>query len=423
MANLGSWSERSPSLTSSLSSRSSSPSGPRTPAIGSTAMAGQFDSENSRKGGNAVLARQQALLERTSSTNGLSRRGSVQNMKTSFNDASANKNDRPFPGSFSRAHSPASHSVPRSAAISDRYRPQSPETSSTTSTPRQSRVPLSTLPNSSAGPKMNYGSSTSSAPSTPSHRVSRFNSTSQVSSPRANPPPTKDLDAPASWSSPMARSRSADSAPEATPPSIRTRTQSQSSSSLYRVPSLDRSHSPSLSNPSTPTGYSSVVSASQRSTHRYTRSLESSPSIDHGSPAPSEMNNHYHGGGGHSRRALDRLSEHWDQEGPLLDEQDMQPASPSPSSHRPLSPMTFGSPDIDRQKEIHMPGYIDMHRGKGASGRVVLARKATVSAGGWVLPSNSVRAMDISRHHVVAYEYLSHVAEYAVFSQSNKDRG
>lgn len=70
-----------------------------------------------------------------------------------------------------------------------------------------------------------------------------------------------------------------------------------------------------------------------------------------------------------------------------------------------------------------MPGYIDMHRGKGASGRVVLARKATVSAGGWVLPSNSVRAMDISRHHVVAYEYLSHVAEYAVFSQSNKDRG
>ena len=50
--------------------------------------------------------------------------------------------------------------------------------------------------------------------------------------------------------------------------------------------------------------------------------------------------------------------------------------------------------------------------GKGANGRVTLKRKATVSSYGMVLPSNSVRAMDISRQHVAAYEYLQHVAEY-----------
>lgn len=66
-------------------------------------------------------------------------------------------------------------------------------------------------------------------------------------------------------------------------------------------------------------------------------------------------------------------------------------------------------------------GRLEMHRGKGATNRVILARKPTMSAAGWVLPSNSVKAMDISRNHVVAYEYLSHVAECVRLPHSSSE--
>lgn len=432
--------ERSPSLTSSssMSSRSTSP-GPFTPALGGHSS----DSENHHlKGGNAVLARQQALLERSASGHSLigngagggslTRKGSVQSIKNSFSDRFDTTPEKP---QWSRGHasalstgSAASTSFPRTGSIADRYRPQSPE--SANSTPRQSRVPLSALPNSGSSRPGTPGSS--SAPSTPSQRVSRLNSLTSASKPHSSTlfprdqpsvpssptastttsaaPAPRDVLFGNSSGSPMTCTRSADSPAPHSPSTSRVRT--NSASSLYRAGSIERGASPSLSTPSTPTGYSSVISAAQRGTHRYTRSLDTSPSLDSYSPAPSEMNGHHGGGAGHGRRGLDRLSEHWDQEGPLLDEDEIDPPF-SPTPGRVMSP-SFASPEIDRQKEMHMPGHIEMHRGRGATGRVVLARKATVSAGGWVLPSNSTKAIDISRHHVVAYEYLSHVAEYVV---------
>lgn len=408
----GSLPDRSPSLTSSssISSRSTSP-GPFTPALGGYTS----DSENHLKGGNAVLARQQALLERSASSTslGLTRKSSVQSIKASFGDRfdtpNASSETSPLK-SWSRGHTPSrsSGSVPRTGTVADRYRPQTPE--SAASTPRQSRVPLSVMSNSGTARAATPG--TNSAPPTPSQRVSRLNSLTSASKPSSSTLTSQNTSAPSSptptsrnglQGSPMLRTQSADS------PASRTRT--NSNSSLNRTASVERAQSPSMSTPSTPTGYSSVLSAASRSTHRYTRSLESSPSLDTYSPAPSEMNGHY--GGGHGRRGLDRLSEHWDQEGPLLDEDEIEPPL-SPTPNRMRSP-TFASPEIDKQKEMHMPGHIEMHRGRGATGRVVLARKPTVSAGGWVLPSNSAKAIDISRHHVVAYEYLSHVAEFVCF--------
>lgn len=330
-------------------------------------------------GGQSVLDRQAKMLERSSSVTSLARSNSVASIRDSFSSSNLNKDytsHRTTP-SWSRGHKTASSASgnlfgdPKppysSSASTPSYRPTSASGYSSSSAfrhdetdsrvsrassfERNERAPLSSVSNSS-----NY--TTASAPSTPSHRESRFSKFSYASEEPTKSPPRPELKQ--SYTTPA-----------------RSSVQSSISSAKYDFPTPTSSglkRSDSFTN-----NYSSVVSASNRS-HRHTRSV---PTLDlQRSTTTSStvlglpLNLNGHG----TRHGLDRLSEHYDQEeeaySPAAPISAYSPAPYSPSASSspyksprlrsdlaamalslPESPRAFfHSPDLDAQREMHMPG-------------------------------------------------------------------